>query len=287
MPLKPNNDWTERARMFSIKTRFKQSVVIGTEANQCWQWTSHKTSDGRALMSIGPRNVAAGRVSFFLAHGFLTDELLLHTCDNGECTNPLHLRLGSHAENMQEAWDRNRRGKRKLVPTQRYVLIKPHDADFESYVNVVVKRFFYERALPASDNSCWDWAGKLDGGYPSMRVFGKTIGAHRVSLWLATGERSNGRHVLHSCDNPKCTNPQHLRFGTHSDNISEMHSRNRHPWAKLTTERVRAIRQESSDGENSKELAAKYGVSYATIRLIVRRKIWKQEYPCRTISLES
>lgn len=37
----------------------------------------------------------------------------------------------------------------------------------------------------------------------------------------------DGMHILHSCDNPRCCNPEHLRIGTHQDNMNDKVSRGR------------------------------------------------------------
>lgn len=46
-------------------------------------------------------------------------------------------------------------------------------------------------------------------------------------LELVTGEESDGRFALHSCDNPPCVNPAHLRWGSHADNMTDAADRGR------------------------------------------------------------
>lgn len=70
---------------------------------------------------------------------------------------------------------------------------------------------------------CWPWTGALDtGGYG---VFTEQIGgrnvmlrSHRFMFELVFGPLEPGQLVLHSCDNPPCVNPMHIRAGTHKDN---------------------------------------------------------------------
>lgn len=76
--------------------------------------------------------------------------------------------------------------------------------------------------------SCWEWKrGRYAQGYGQVLFAGKVMGAHRAAYILANGEIPPGLHILHSCDNPPCCNPEHLRAGTHQDNVADKVSRSR------------------------------------------------------------
>lgn len=69
---------------------------------------------------------------------------------------------------------------------------------------------------------CWLWTGtKYRNGYGWIKVFGKVISAHRYSYELHKGPIPDGNEVLHSCDVKHCINPDHLRIGSHSENMKE------------------------------------------------------------------
>ncbi len=108
--------------------------------------------------------------------------------------------------------------------------------------------------------------------------------AHRLSYQIHAGEIPQGLSVLHSCDNPLCVNPEHLRAGTPLENTRDMISRGRgavgpgegNHQAKLTREQVIEIRESYRSGKASQRyLAAKYGMGPSTISLIVRGKRWR------------
>ncbi len=40
--------------------------------------------------------------------------------------------------------------------------------------------------------------------------------------------KGDGLEILHQCDNKRCVNPNHLKLGTHSENILEYFSRGRY-----------------------------------------------------------
>ena len=75
---------------------------------------------------------------------------------------------------------------------------------------------------------CWVWqAGKNNIGYGMIRDNKRMRTAHRVSYEEHIGKIPAGMLVLHSCDNTKCCNPNHLRLGTHKDNTRDMISKGR------------------------------------------------------------
>jgi hypothetical protein len=104
--------------------------------------------------------------------------------------------------------------------------------------------------------------------------------AHRFSLAFHTGDLLIGTQALHSCDNPCCVNPAHLRAGTCAENMAEKVAKGRsraprgadRPNAVLTDEQAAAI---LADPRPYAAIAADYGVAAATIGSLKQRHSWR------------
>lgn len=141
----------------------------------------------------------------------------------------------------------------------------------------------FQRLAP---NECWPWLGAKARGYGRISVGAKSEGwllAHRVAWEIANNcVIPLDMVVMHSCDNPPCVNPSHLKLGTQSENVKDMQEKRRHfvPHAKgiehhsaiFTEAQVKEIR---ASNESAKSLARKYGVGPSTVRRIQLRKTWK------------
>lgn len=86
-----------------------------------------------------------------------------------------------------------------------------------------------------SDSGCWEWSGNLGrDGYGKVTRANKTVRAHRLAYETWVGPIPEGHVVIHSCDNPPCINPEHLRPGTHQENTHDMLAKGRGRWQKGT-----------------------------------------------------
>ena len=80
-----------------------------------------------------------------------------------------------------------------------------------------------ESNVKVSEGGCWEWQKSCGShGYGNIATGGqRNETAHRVSYEVFVGPIPEGLLVLHSCNNRKCCNPQHLRVGDTRDNIKD------------------------------------------------------------------
>jgi HNH endonuclease len=141
---------------------------------------------------------------------------------------------------------------------------------------------FWRTVSIRGEDECWPWTGYLnEDGYGEFFFARKMHGAHELAVTFTTGEvKDPGLDTCHSCDNPPCCNPRHLRFGTRLENVADMIKRGRvragsaHPFAKLTEAAVVEIRVRRANGAMQKTLAADYGISEAYVSTIVNGLTW-------------
>jgi hypothetical protein len=91
--------------------------------------------------------------------------------------------------------------------------------------------------------SCWEWSGpRTPDGYGQFGLAGDTFYAHRISWVLQHGQIPSDRPIiLHRCDNPPCVNPDHLRAGTHLENMRDKVQKGRWRGNKKTKHRPFSI----------------------------------------------
>lgn len=130
---------------------------------------------------------------------------------------------------------------------------------------------------------CWGWKGRVDKANYGIMTCNSNIGptrAPRASYIIHKGPIAEGLMVCHSCDNPICTNPDHLWLGTSRDNDNDRVFKGRQAKgskngsSKLCEEKVKEIKQMLKDGFKNVFISEKYGVSRDTISNIKNGKSW-------------
>ena len=147
---------------------------------------------------------------------------------------------------------------------------------------------FFKRVIK-KQGECWGWIGSKDkDGYGVFNrrnyFYPGEQRASRISWLIHKGPIANGLMVLHNCDNPECTNPEHLFLGDAMDNNQDMVRKGRavylhgqeSPNSKLTEKQVLEIRRRASEEGRGiqRRLAKELGVGFKAISKIVNRQRW-------------
>lgn len=83
-------------------------------------------------------------------------------------------------------------------------------------------------------SGCWLWkAAAFDSGYGVFSLKNRALRAHRHAWELEHGQPAHGL-LLHSCNVRRCVRPDHLREGSHEENMADMVAAGNHHNARKT-----------------------------------------------------
>lgn len=148
----------------------------------------------------------------------------------------------------------------------------------------LVSDYFFALVLKLpGPNGCWIWTGPtLPFGYGEASFPGlKERRAHRLSWRLHCGDIPHGLFVLHHCDVPPCTRPDHLYLGTAADNARDMVLRGRSCRGSKRSRRLieadvaEMRRMYASGSVTMAAIANRYGIAVPTAHQIIRGDRWK------------
>lgn len=130
---------------------------------------------------------------------------------------------------------------------------------------------FWINVNVAGETECWPWNLRVNKkGRGIVQWEGKKKYASRVAFELVNGHVKDNEVIMHTCDNPGCCNPAHLKRGTQQQNVQDAVNKGR-TWSKLTKDQVAAIK---SDVRTNMAIAKDYGVNHRTVSAIKTGIIW-------------
>ena len=92
----------------SAVCRWNSYVDIPADVQACWTWLGACAKSGYGVLNIDNKTVTAHRMSLNMQGVDIQNVSVLHSCDNRQCVNPLHLRVGNQRDNNSDIMERKR-----------------------------------------------------------------------------------------------------------------------------------------------------------------------------------
>lgn len=132
---------------------------------------------------------------------------------------------------------------------------------------------------PRTPTGCREWTGTINNhGYAWLSVGNKRGNIGRHILGLKPGD---GKVMMHTCDNPRCVEPSHLRVGTTRENQADKVAKRRLAFgerqggAVLTEAIVRDIRARWKRGWSVGLIRRVLKLNYQTVLSVVDGRNWR------------
>ncbi len=152
---------------------------------------------------------------------------------------------------------------------------------FEKLTPQVVARFWSKVDVLDKDK-CWNWKTGMS------RPHFMHTSSSRVAWMIVHDEDPKDKMVLHTCDNARCVNTEHLYLGTSANNAQDRLTDGTQGKRKdITKETIRDIREdwEKDSGHGQITiLAKKYNMSTTMLYNIVRRYSYKNVRQTRKVT---
>lgn len=269
------------AAMETFEERFWRQVE---KTEDCWNCLTSTKSTGYGRISRNGRQDYMHRISWEMANGPIPDGLcVLHRCDNPRCVRPEHLFLGTRGDNNR---DTHTKGRWHYVPAGHGRRKVATGAPKGKQPAPPAERFWPKvDTHEGAADVCWEFLGTRDKyGYGAFWIneLRRKTQAHRIAYALHYGDFDRSLMVMHTCDNPPCCNPSHLRLGTRADNNRDRDAKGRtsrlrgerSPTAKLSQSDVDEIKRLVAVGETQINVAERFGVKQPQVSRIVRGVSW-------------
>lgn len=134
--------------------------------------------------------------------------------------------------------------------------------------------------------TCWLWTVGTMSGYGWMRCpkRGRNFRTHQWIMMELFGEVPSGKEVCHKCNIRLCVNPEHLYFGTRSENqkdsvrarthnwVTQDKHGEKHPTAVLTDEVVKTIRSLRDQGIAALAIARHLKINPSTVNNVFYKR---------------
>lgn len=110
------------------QARFWNNVNIVPQSNsfQCWEWQAAKLPNGYGIASIGNGETMLAHRYVASLSSDITNQIVLHTCDNPLCVRPDHLIVGTQQDNINDMIAKSRKYTKLSIQQVRDIRTKSH-----------------------------------------------------------------------------------------------------------------------------------------------------------------